>query len=252
MKVSIITVCFRAETTIEACIRSVLEQTYSPIEYIIIDGASTDGTLSILQAYEGQIHKVVSEPDRGIYDAMNKGIQLATGDIIGLLNADDVYAHKYAIEHVVNTFIQSTAQAVYADLVYMDESLQRVTRYWKSGRYHEGDFLLGWMPPHPTFFVKQEVYKQWGLFRTDLKIAADYELMLRFIHKHGIQVAYLPDIIVKMREGGVSNSSLSNRWEALHEDKKAWELNGLKPFFYTHWFKPLRKVTQFFNTKVTV
>ncbi|MFN8356529.1 MAG: glycosyltransferase family 2 protein [Spirosomataceae bacterium] len=252
MKVSIITVCFRAEKTIEECILSVLEQTYSPIEYIIIDGASTDGTLAIIQSFGGQITKVISEPDRGIYDAMNKGIQIATGDIIGILNADDVYAHKYAIEHVVNTFSQTKSQAVYADLVYMDASLQRVTRYWKSGSYHDGDFLLGWMPPHPTFFVKKEVYKHYGNFRTDLKIAADYELMLRFIHKHGIQVAYLSDILVKMREGGISNASLGNRFDALKEDKLAWEVNGLKPFFYTHWFKPLRKVTQFLNTKVTV
>ncbi len=252
MKVSIITVCYRAVSTVEACIQSVLGQSYADIEYIIIDGGSTDGTVEKINQFQDQIHTFLSEPDRGIYDAMNKGIALATGDIIGILNADDVYAHRHAIEHIVNQFKLTKAQAVYADLVYMDFGLQQVTRYWKSTKYHDGDFLLGWMPPHPTFFVEKSVYQQYGDFRLDMGSAADYELMLRFIHKHGIRVAYLPDIIIKMREGGVSNASLLNRLKANQADRRAWDINGLKPFFYTLWFKPLRKISQFFNKDVTV
>lgn len=250
MTVSIITVVYNGAETIAEAIESVLEQTYPHIEYIIIDGASTDGTQAIIARYGGQISQFVSEPDRGLYDAMNKGIQRATGDIIGILNADDLYRHTDVISRIVDTFSQHQADAVYGDLVYAQRHApDQVTRYWQAGRYKPGAFLRGWMPPHPTFFVRSSVYRQHGYFTTSLRSAADYELMLRFVHKHNIQIAYLNEVVVVMRLGGVSNSSLLNRLRANREDRVAWKMNEMKPNWFTLWLKPLRKISQFWRRK---
>lgn len=246
MKCTIITVSYNAVDTIESTINSVLSQDYNDIEYIIIDGNSSDGTKEIIQKYDDRITKWISEKDKGIYDAMNKGIQLASGDIIGILNADDLYAHKSVISNVVNKFIHTNAEAVYGDLKYvLKNDVDKTIRFWKSGEYKEGKFLQGWMPPHPTFFVKKNIYDQYGLYRTDMPSAADYELMLRLIHKHNIKVSYLTELITIMREGGVSNSSLMNRWKANRDDLKAWQVNNLKPNMFTLILKPLSKVIQF-------
>jgi glycosyltransferase involved in cell wall biosynthesis len=250
MTVSIITVVYNGADTIAEAIESVLGQTYPDIEYIIIDGASTDGTQDIVARYGNRISQFVSEPDRGLYDAMNKGIERATGEIIGILNADDLYRHSDVISRIVETFRQQEADAVYGDLVYAPrEAPDRVMRYWEAGTYIPGAFLRGWMPPHPTFFVRAHVYRQHGYFTTALKSAADYELMLRFVHKHQIQVAYLNEVIVVMRLGGVSNSSLSNRLRANREDRAAWQMNGIKPGLFTLWLKPLRKIGQFWQRR---
>jgi glycosyltransferase involved in cell wall biosynthesis len=248
MKVSIITIAYNSAETIADTAKSVVDQTYPNIEYIIIDGASKDGTLDQLTPFKHRIARIVSEKDNGIYDAMNKGIRLASGEIIGVLNSDDLYADRRVIEDIVHLFEKSGSDAAYADLEYVRrDDHSQVTRRWKAGPYTEGQFLKGWMPPHPTFFVKRRVYEQWGLFNTDLKSAADYEIMLRFIHKHHISVAYLPRIITKMRVGGVSNASLRNRIRANIEDRLAWKINGLQPGWFTLTRKPLSKILQFFR-----
>ncbi len=245
MKVSIITVVYNGVETIKDTIESILAQTYPEIEYIIIDGGSKDGTVELVRSYGTRIAQFVSEPDKGLYDAMNKGIQRATGDVIGLLNADDFYRHQDVISHVVETFGRTKSDAVYGDMLYVDRNdVYNVRRYFRSGRYSSGAFLWGWMPGHLSFFAKKKLYDQYGLFRLDLKSAADYELMLRFIHKHRISLTYMDETTIVMREGGVSNGSLKNWLRGNLEDRRAWELNGIKPYPFTLFFKPLRKLPQ--------
>ncbi|MEO9533045.1 MAG: glycosyltransferase family 2 protein [Crocinitomicaceae bacterium] len=247
MKISIITVAYNAASTIKDTIDSVLSQEGIDLEYVIIDGGSKDETVQIVESYGDQIHTFISEPDKGIYDGMNKGVALATGDIVGILNADDFYSNENVLSKVVETFVEGV-EASYADLVYVDqEDTDRITRTWKSGKYESGAFKKGWMPPHPTFFVRKEIYEKFGAYSLELKSAADYEFMLRVIHKHQIKVVYLPEIIVRMRQGGASNSSLKNRINANKEDRKAWEMNGLKPGTFTLIRKPLSKISQFFK-----
>jgi glycosyltransferase involved in cell wall biosynthesis len=247
MKISIITVCFNSAKTIEDTIQSVLSQDYPNVEYIIVDGGSKDATLDIVKKYSANISHFISEPDKGIYDAMNKGIALATGDVVGILNSDDVYYDSQVLSHISKAFEVTNADAVYGDLVYVaSNNLEKVTRVWKSKPYTEGAFLKGWMPPHPTFYVKKSCYNQLGNYSLKLKSAADYELMLRFIHKYKISLAYIPKTLVKMRVGGESNVSLKNRLRANKEDRMAWKMNGLKPHFYTLFLKPLSKLKQFF------
>lgn len=248
MKVSIITIAYNSEATIEATIKSVLDQKYSNVEYIVIDGASKDGTMDIVNSYKDKIAVVVSEKDKGIYDAMNKGVQKATGDLIGILNSDDIYADEDVISSIVERIEKEQVDAIYADLVYVDrDDTDKVTRTWISGAYREGKFRKGWMPPHPTFFIKKEWYDQFGLYSTDLKISADYELMLRMIHKNKARITYLNKIITKMRVGGESNISIKNRIQANREDRIAWKMNGIKPEPLRSIRKPLSKVGQFFK-----
>ncbi|MDZ4822791.1 MAG: glycosyltransferase family 2 protein [Flavobacteriales bacterium] len=246
MKVSIITISFNSADTIEDTIQSVLSQSYRDIEYIIVDGASKDDTMNAVNQHLDEISKVISEKDRGIYDAMNKGVQLATGDIVGILNSDDFYADENVVSDVVKKFSETGCDGLYADLVYVDrEKSDKIIRTWKAGEYKPGKFKRGWMPPHPTFFVKKKCYDEFGLYNIKLKSAADYELMLRFIHKHKIEVSYLPRVITKMRTGGQSNITLKNRLKANMEDRLAWKMNGLKPGFFTLTWKPISKIFQF-------
>lgn len=245
-KFSIITVCFNSEKTIEDTMLSVISQTYSNIEFIVIDGKSTDGTLAIINKYKNQITTFISENDNGFYDAINKGIELANGEYIAILNSDDFYVNTTIIEDVVNIFIKNNVDAVYGDLQYVDKlNTNIITRNWVSQNYTDGMFCKGWMPPHPAFFVKKCCYDRFGKFNLQLKSAADYELMLRFIHVNKIEVAYLPKVLVKMRVGGMSNSSIWNRIKANREDKLAWKINGVKPHFLTFILKPLSKIKQF-------
>lgn len=245
MKVSIITITYNSESTLIETIDSVLNQTYKDIEYIIVDGASTDDTISIIHSYKDKISKFISEKDKGLYDALNKAINLCTGDVIGIIHSDDFYTDNEVIAKIAKLFKSNQCDAVYADLYYVDKiDTNKIFRKWKSGIYKHGMFLKGWMPPHPTFFVKREIYPKYGLFNLQLKSAADYELMLRFIHKYKIKLAYLPEFIIKMRVGGKSNVSIKNRLRANSEDRKAWKINGLKPHFYTLYAKPLRKIVQ--------
>ncbi len=246
MKVSIITVVYNGAEHIRDCIDSVVNQTYPDIEYLIIDGKSTDGTVEIVQSYGSKVAHFVSEPDKGLYDAMNKGIRLATGDVVGLLNADDFYRHNRVIANMVALFERTGSDAVYGDMLYVDRhDTQKLKRYWRSGWYKPGAFKWGWMPGHLSFFAKRSLYEKYGLFRLDMKSAADYELMLRFIHKNKVKLAYMDEVTIVMRAGGVSNSSLTNRLRANRDDRLAWDLNGLKPYFFTLWLKPLRKLSQY-------
>ncbi len=248
MKVSIITVVYNGASFIGDCIESILNQTYPDIEYIIVDGQSTDGTVEIVQSYGTKIAYFISETDKGLYDAMNKGIGLASGDVIGLLNADDFYRHNRVIENMVATFERTGSDAVYGDMLYVDRiDPKKLKRYWRSGWYHDNAFLWGWMPGHLSFFAKRSLYEKHGAFRLDLKSAADYELMLRFIHKHKASLAYMDEVTIVMRAGGVSNSSVKNRLRANREDQTAWQLNNLKPYFFTFWLKPLRKLKQYIS-----
>lgn len=245
MKVSIITVVYNGVETIRDCIESVLGQTHPDLEYIVVDGKSTDGTVELVKSYGDRVARFLSEPDKGLYDAMNKGIGLATGEVIGFLNADDMYRHQDVVQHIVQRFAETGVDGVYSDMMYVDRNdLNKIKRYWASGTYKHGDFLWGWMPGHLSFFARKRVYEQYGTFRLDLKSAADYELMLRLIHKNRISLAYLHETTIVMREGGVSNANLTNRVRANQEDRLAWELNGLKPYFFTLTLKPLRKIVQ--------
>jgi glycosyltransferase involved in cell wall biosynthesis len=246
-RISIITATFNSEATVKDTLMSVERQTYDNIEHIIIDGNSTDHTLEIVAGFP-HIAKVVSESDNGIYDAMNKGIALASGDVVGILNSDDIYAHNRVLENISKLFSNPEVQSVYGDLLYVrPDDLNKIVRYWKSGAYSPQNFFYGWMPPHPSFFVRRHLYDQFGVFNTSFRSAADYELMLRFLVRFNISATYLQEVIVKMRTGGVSNASLRNRLRANREDRKAWDINGLNPYFFTVLIKPFRKLTQFIN-----
>lgn len=245
MKISIITATYNSAATVRDTLNAVRDQDHADIEHIIIDGMSTDDTLTIVSGFP-HVARVVSEKDKGIYDAMNKGIGLATGDIIGILNSDDIYVDHTVLSAIAQIFTDPAVMTVYADLQYIDAGdANRIRRTWVAGPFKKKNFYYGWMPPHPTFFVRKEVYRQAGLFTTDLRSAADYELMLRILLKYGFTVRYLPRVIVKMRMGGMSNASLNNRLRANKEDRLAWKLNGLKPNLFTLYLKPLRKIHQF-------
>ena len=247
MKISIITASFNSEKTIRDTLESVKCQEYNNVEHLVIDGLSTDETLSIVGQYSN-ISRVISEKDKGIYDAMNKGLRLATGEIIGILNSDDIYTDNKVLKEVVDIFQDDGVDACYADLQYVDEEdTNKMVRYWKSGNYKKNSFFYGWMPPHPTLFLRRRVYDKVGHFNLALKTAADYELMLRIFVRHNFNIRYLPRVIVKMRTGGASNASFRRRLHANQEDRLAWKINNLKPYFFTLYLKPIRKIFQFIN-----
>lgn len=246
MKISIVTPAFNSAKTIQHTIESVARQTYPDVEYIIVDGGSKDATAKIVAQYNNVVDIFISEPDRGVYDAMNKGIRMASGDIVAILNSDDFYTHSRVLEQIAAAFRQSGVDSVYGDLQYVNHyHPNQIVRHWESGGFVRESFLAGWMPPHPTFFVKKSVYQRYGLFNLSLQSSADYELMLRFLYKYRISTSYVQDVLVRMRTGGMSNASWLNRWRANQEDRMAWRINGLKPRFYTTILKPLRKLQQF-------
>ncbi|SDK12169.1 Glycosyl transferase family 2 [Methylophilus rhizosphaerae] len=247
MKVTIITVCYNSAETISDTISSIASQQYRNKEHIIVDGESKDKTVDIIK-YAPSVTRYISEPDKGIYDAMNKGIKLATGDIIGLLNADDFYADDTVLTQVAETFGDPTVQACYADLVYVDKNdTSRVLRYWKSRPFRAGLFKHGWMPAHPTFFVRREAYEQWGNFNLDFPRQADFELTMRFLEIHRIKSVYIPRIWVKMRIGGASNNSIKGIIKGNLEAYRACKLHNLAvgPFFIVR--KVLSRIPQFFS-----
>lgn len=250
MKISVITVCYNSASTLETTIRSVVEQDHKDLEYVIIDGGSTDGTHSLIKKYSDKISKTISEKDGGIYFAINKGIALATGDVIAILHADDFYVNNSVLSKVVQGIAKNDSDTLYGDLQYVDrENTDLIKRNWISGNYSHGMFTKGWMPPHPSFFVRKRCYDRYGFYNTTLSSASDYEMMLRLLHKNKCSTVYLPEVLVKMRVGGKSNVSLMNRIKANREDKKAWLLNGLSPGLFTFIRKPLSKIGQFFNRK---
>jgi len=245
LKLSIVTAAYNSVATIKETLLCVQQQDHPDIEHIIVDGLSIDDTVKVVEEFP-HVAKLFSEKDNGIYDAMNKGIQAATGDVIGILNSDDIYVSPQVLSKIAQVFEDKSVLTCYADLQYVQaDNLDKVVRTWKSGHFSRKNFYYGWMPPHPTFFVRREVYEKVGLFNTSLRSAADYEMMLRILIKHEMPTHYIPEVIVKMRAGGMSNASFKNRITANKEDRMAWKLNGLEPHFFTLYAKPIRKISQF-------
>jgi len=239
MKVSIITVCFNSAKTIEDTINSVLNQDYLDIEYIVIDGGSNDGTQDIIQKYHENIASWVSEPDLGMYDAMNKGIARATGEIIGILNSDDVYISTQVVSQLINAMNDAKADIVFADLILVDpNNLNKVLRYYDSGRFKPSRFRWGWMPAHPTVFVKKKYYDKVGPFALDYEIAADYEMLIRILAIVKAPFAYLPKAVVRMRAGGASTAGLVRNWILNKEIVRGCKANGI----YTNMAMLLLKI----------
>ena len=250
MKVSIITVCFNAEEWISDAIESVLNQTYQDIEYIVIDGLSNDGTLDVINRYEERISKILSEKDLGIYDAMNKGISISSGDVIGFVNSDDMLHSDQCIEKVMNNFNEDY-DVVYGDIIYVDRNdTSKLFRYWKAGSYDKNKYKYGWMTPHLSTYIKREFYEKYGGFDLRFKIAADYELMLRLLYKNNLRVKYLPGVIAKMRAGGVSNNSILNIMRSNLEVYKSWKVNNLKVSLLIVFIKPALKLKQIFSKTI--
>lgn len=245
MKLSIISVVYNNAQYIEGCINSVVSQTYLNREHIVVDGGSTDGTVGLIEKHRDKISKFISEPDDGLYSAMNKGISIATGDVIGFLHSDDYYSDSTVIEKVANALINSNVDSIYGDLDYINESGTKIIRHWKSGKYREGMVKWGWMPPHPTFFVKREIYERYGGFNTNLKVAADYDLILRLLGKYGISTHYIPEVLIKMRIGGNSNKSIKDIIKKSTEDYMAMKENGLPLPTAALLYKNFSKLRQF-------
>lgn len=251
MKISIITVCYNSERTVARTIESVLAQDFSDIEYLIVDGASSDNTVAIAETYrsrfaeKGISYTVHSEPDKGIYDAMNKGVLLASGDIIGILNSDDCYASSDVLSSVASGFEERKTDTLYGNLIYVKNG--KPYRYWKSGKPRT--FRYGWMPPHPAFFVTKEAYARYGLYRLDCGVNADYELMLRFLEKCRATTCWIDKVFVKMSAGGISDNGVGSRLQGVIDNKIAWKVNGMKLPFYTVYWKKIRKIPQFVFAK---
>lgn len=219
MKVSIITATYNSAATIADTVRSLENQTHKDIEYIIIDGASKDNTLDIIRDNCTRVAMLVSEPDKGIYDALNKGITLSTGDVVGFLHSDDMLAYPDAIKDLVATIKEINADCVYADLNYVDKlNPDKVIRHWVSGEFSVDKITWGWMPPHPTFYMKKNLYEKWGGFDLSYKICSDYDSVIRYLKNDEVKVAYLPSVVMKMRVGGASNNSLDNLFRKLKEE----------------------------------
>lgn len=250
-KVSVITVVYNGADTIRDCIDSVQSQTFTNIEHIVVDGGSTDGTQTIVESYGEHIHEFISEPDNGIYDAMNKGIHHASGDVIAILNADDMYVDDEVLESVVDAFKQNpNVGLVYGDLQYVArKNTSKIRRVWRAGKYTPGAFRRGWTIPHPSCFVLHEMYERFGMYRTDLPIAADYELILRMVVRYHVPVLYIPSNLVTMRTGGTSGKSFGTIFRANREVLRAWQLNGFAKPYHIFFLKPLSKLLQFFHTR---
>lgn len=244
--ITVITPVFNNVDTISDCINSIQCQTVS-CQHIVIDGGSSDGTLDIIRDQSTQDTKLISEPDRGMYDAINKGIRLSTGDVIGILNADDFFSSHQVLERILAIFTESTTDATYGDLIYVDrQKPQKRVRTWRAGDYKRERFYNGWMPPHPTFYLRRHWYQKFGGYRLDLGTAADYELMLRVLVKYNAQATYIPSTLVNMRTQGMSNANLRSRILANRNDRHAWRVNDMSPRAWTILAKPLRKTVQWF------
>ena len=249
LKVTIITVCYNSEKTIKTTLDSVISQTFKEIEHLIIDGKSTDKTILIVKEHS-HIKKIISEPDKGIYDAMNKGIKFASGDIIGFLNSDDLYVNNEAVSKVVNEFKKDPLlDACYADLVYVNHrNTSKIVRYFKSSKFKKGLFSKGWCPPHPTFFVRRSIYQQYGNFDLNYHLASDVDLMIRFLEIHKIKSCYMANPLVKMRMGGATNKNLKNIIKQNLEILNSFQKNGLslnKTSFFIN--KIISRSKQFFK-----
>ncbi len=248
MQISIITVTFNSEKTISDCITSVNNQRYLDIEHIIIDGASNDNTIEIIKSTSARNPKIISEPDKGIYDAMNKGLKEASGDIVGLLNSDDFYSNTNSLSDVMEIFAHYNIDCVFGNINYVSQKApDKIIRRWESGTFKSGSFKKGWHPAHPSFFVKREVYEKLGYFNLDFKLAADFELMLRFLEKEKISNYYINKALINMRMGGATSGSFINILKQNVECYKAFKRNKIKVSFFYPFFRIVPKLKQYFR-----
>ena len=244
MKISIITISFNAKATIEKTLQSVANQLYKNIEHIIVDGGSKDNTLEICNSFP-HVSKIISEPDKGVYDAFNKGLKLATGDIIGFLNADDIFFNENSVQEIAKAFSENKTHIVYGNLDYINEN-GKVIRNWISRPYEISLIKKAWMPAHPTFYCKKEVYDRLGGYNDSFKIGGDFELCLRFLEVHKVPSFYLNKKLVKMLVGGISNSGLKSKWIIYKEELRAFKINKVYVNPATFFFHKLKKLKQFF------
>lgn len=248
--ISIITVSYNSSKTISNTIESVLAQSYQKIEYIVIDGASTDGTVEIVKSYSIRISKFISEPDKGIYDAINKGIRLATGDIIGILNSDDFFYDDNVIQKIADAFADPDLDAVYGDVLFVDKNnLSKITRYYSSENFKPGKFRFGFMPAHPSFFCRRELFEKFGYYKEDYKIGADFDLLLRFVLINKIRCQYLDIVTTVMRSGGASNRSFKSNLALNKEILRACSENGVKTNYFFIYSKYFLKIFEFFGNR---
>lgn len=245
MHISVVTAVYNRAETVSEAIQSVQAQSFAHVEHVIQDGGSTDGTLAIIKQLAGPHTALVSEQDFGIYDAINRGISRATGNIIGLMHSDDFFAHTQVLEKVAKTMEDLSIDGVYGDLQYVaSDDVTRVVRHWRSGEYTPDRLRHGWMPPHPTLYLRRQVFERWGLYDTSYRIAADYDAMLRYLCRGGIRLTYIPEVLVKMRVGGESNRSLERIVRKSCEDLRAIRANGIGGVG-TLAMKNLKKISQF-------
>ena len=249
MKISIITTCFNRESTIRDCIESVLSQDYADIEYIVVDGASTDSSLAIIHEYKDRISTIICEPDGGMYEALNKGIRAATGEVIGLLHSDDFLYATDTVSHIAQALENSQADFIYGDGLFVDAvDTDKVVRNWVSGRYTKRKVRRGWLPLHPTCYIRKSIMEKWGLYDESYRIAADSELLVRYLYEADLQVCYLPEYIVRMRMGGLSTDpqKMKQKWT---EDLRLYRQHG----FHAYWAlgcKIAFKIPQFISAKL--
>ena len=246
MRITVVTAVLNGAATVAGCLRSVASQTHADVEHVVVDGGSRDGTRAIVERFPGRRGPFLSEPDRGLYDALNKGIRLATGEVVGVLGADDELAEPSVLSRVAGAMEDPSVDACYGDLVYVRRGDPSCTvRYWRAGERLPGAFRRGWMPPHPTFYARRALLEKAGGFDISFRIAADYELMLRLLERDGARTAYLPGVLVRMRLGGTSNRGLRNLLRKTREDRRAWTVNGLPGGTLAVLRKNLVKLPQF-------
>jgi len=244
--ISIITVSYNSINTINKTINSVFAQCYPKIEYIIVDGLSSDGTIELINSYSNRISRFVSEPDNGMYDAINKGIRLSTGDIVGILNSDDYFYNERVVENIIEAFNTKNIDAVYGDIKFVDRNNpSRVVRYYSSKKFQPGKFKYGFMPAHPSFYIKRELYEKYGLYKIDYKIAADFELLLRYFCLHNIRTKYIEMPFVTMRTGGISNKSIISNFRLNKEIRRACRENGITTNYFYIYSKYLSKIFEY-------
>ncbi len=247
MKISVVTAVYNNRDTVGQALDSALRQTHRDVELVVIDGASTDGTQEVLQAYADRVGVLVSEPDRGIYDALNKGIARASGEVVGFLHSDDLFADERVLSRIAEAFADPNVDAVYGDLLYVrKDDPTKVVRTWRAGAFSPSRLAHGWMPPHPTLYVRRAAYQRLGGYDTSYRIAADYDCVLRLLGRGSLRAAYIPEVLVKMRVGGASNRSLKNILRKTREDYRALRVNGVGGFGALAW-KNLSKLPQFFR-----
>lgn len=246
MKISVITVTFNSVKTLADTLETVATQDFPEIEHIIVDGGSTDGTVELIKSFSGNL-KWVSEKDNGLYDAINKGISMATGDVVGILNSDDFFPNQQIASGIAKAFTADpTIDAVYGDVAFVKpENLKKLVRYYSAEKFHPARFKFGFMPPHPSFYVKREFYQKLGLYKEEYVIAADYELLMRFLLGNNLKTTYIPRVLVYMRTGGISNKNFNSRLLLNREIVKACQDNGIKTNLFLLSFKYVIKVFEF-------